>query len=87
VPHRPVLNVIFRGILELDVLIVARLSLLYLIKNWVVGNSFKFDEYNIFWWVIGSTGVSGSTGNYVTKQSPPPPSLVIISNHIRNVFD
>jgi hypothetical protein len=33
----------FQGILELDVLIVARLSLLYLIKNWVVGNSFKFD--------------------------------------------
>jgi hypothetical protein len=32
-PHQSVLNVVLGAILELDVLIVARLSLLYLIKN------------------------------------------------------
>jgi hypothetical protein len=41
--HQRVLNVIFRGILELDVLIVAHFSSFNFIKNWVVGNSFKFD--------------------------------------------
>jgi hypothetical protein len=47
-----------RDILELDVFIITRFSLLYLIKNCVVGNSFKFMGVNIFWLVFGSTGSS-----------------------------
>jgi hypothetical protein len=43
--HQGVLNVIFRGILELDVLIVKIISLINLIKVVVAGDCFKFTEH------------------------------------------
>jgi hypothetical protein len=43
--HQPVLNVIFRDIIERDVLIVKFLSIFSLLMILVVGDCFKFFEY------------------------------------------
>jgi hypothetical protein len=46
--HQHALNVEFRGILEVNVLIAVKLSLFKNIKDCVVGDSFKFIKYCIF---------------------------------------
>jgi hypothetical protein len=48
VRHQGVVNVVYRAIFELGVLIAVKLSLIKNIKNCVVGNSFKFDKYLYF---------------------------------------
>jgi hypothetical protein len=50
--HQGVLNVIFRGILELDVLIVEIIRLMNLIKVVVAGDCFKFTEHGENRWRV-----------------------------------
>jgi hypothetical protein len=61
-----VLNVVFGGILELGVLIVAKLVLLNFIKIALFGDSFKSVEYYIFLKMRRLTGMRRSHGNYVS---------------------
>jgi hypothetical protein len=63
--------VVFRGILELDVLIVKIINLFGLIKALAVGDSFKFTKCGQNRWGECFGRVSASVGNYVNYKAVP----------------
>jgi hypothetical protein len=57
---------VFRGILELDILIIKIINLFGLIKVLAVGDSFKFTKCGQNRWGERFGRVSASVGNYVS---------------------